>query len=93
VSAVLFFHLIDEQNLNVTSTSGGWQSGLEYPNGTHKPSFAAVQQAISAGCNGSPSSWSPSGGAVGPTGNPVKPLVHASHGRHLARRCRHHCHH
>ncbi len=60
ISAVLFFHLIDEPNLNTTPTSGGWQSGLEYPDGTQKPSFASVQQAISAGCVGSPVSWSPS---------------------------------
>ena len=31
ISTVLFFHLIDETNFNITSTSGGWQSGLEHP--------------------------------------------------------------
>ena len=93
ISAVLFFHLIDEQNLNVTATSGGWQSGLEYPDGTRKPSFSAVQQAISAGCNGTPVSWSPAG--VTPTittGTPVGPTTHKGHGHHVPRRCRHHCH-
>ena len=49
ISGVLFFHLIDESNLNTTPTSGGWQSGLEYPDGTPKPSYAAVEQAIAAG--------------------------------------------
>jgi hypothetical protein len=59
IQAVLFFHLIDETNLNTTPTSGGWQSGLEYPDGTPKPSYAAVQQAIAAGCTGPPVSWAP----------------------------------
>jgi hypothetical protein len=59
VSDVLFFHLVDEANLDVTPTSGGWQSGLEYPDGTAKPSLAAVQTAITAGCTGSFVSWAP----------------------------------
>jgi hypothetical protein len=59
IAAVLFFHLIDETNLNVTPTSGGWQSGLEYPNGTPKPSYAAVKAAIAAGCTGATTTWSP----------------------------------
>ena len=62
IAAVLFFHLIDEKNLNVTPTSGGWQSGLEYPNGTPKPSAAAVAKAIAAGCTGRQTVWSPAGG-------------------------------
>ena len=93
ISAVLFFHLIDEQNLNVTATSGGWQSGLEYPNGTRKPSFAAVQQAISAGCTGTPVSWSPGGLTQSTTTivNP-RPSVHTGHRHHLHVLCRRHCH-
>lgn len=59
VSAVLFFHLIDETNLNSSATSGGWQSGVEYPDGTPKPSSAAVQQAIATGCVGPPAAWHP----------------------------------
>jgi hypothetical protein len=58
VSAVLFFHLIDETNLNTDPTSGGWQSGLERPDGSQKPSYASVQHAIAAGCSGPLASWS-----------------------------------
>jgi len=49
IAAVLFFHLVDEKNLNTSPTSGGWQSGLEYPDGTPKPSYNAVRQAIATG--------------------------------------------
>jgi hypothetical protein len=59
VSAVLFFHLIDETNLNTSPTSGGWQSGLERPDGSEKPSFTSVQQAIAAGCTGPEETWTP----------------------------------
>ena len=59
IADVLFFHLVDESNLNVLPTSGGWQSGLEYPDGTPKPSFGAVQQAIATGCSGAQVTWSP----------------------------------
>ena len=59
VSDVLFFHLVDEANLDVTPTSGGWQSGLEYPDGTPKPSLAAVHQATTAGCTGRLVTWAP----------------------------------
>jgi hypothetical protein len=62
VSDVLFFHLVDESNLNVTPTSGGWQSGLEYPDGTPKPSLAAVHAAITAGCTGRLVTWAPGKG-------------------------------
>ena len=65
VSDVLFFHLIDESQRNPDQSSGGWQSGLEYPDGGHKPSFDAVKQAIAAGCAGSPVQWSP--GSTGST--------------------------
>ena len=52
VSDVLLLHLVVETQRNPDTTSGGWQSGLEYPNGDHKPSFDAVKQAIAAGCTG-----------------------------------------
>jgi hypothetical protein len=68
IADVLFFHLIDETNLDVTPTSGGWQSGLEHPDGSPKPSFAAVQQAIAAGCTGNTVDWTP--------GAPLPPGVH-----------------
>ena len=68
IADVLFFHLVDESNLDVSSTSGGWQSGLEYPDGSPKPSFDAVRQAIAAGCTGRLVTWSP--GHSGPKGNP-----------------------
>ncbi len=64
ISTVLFFHLIDETNLNITSTSGGWQSGLEHPDGSPKPSFAAVQQAIAQGCIGPQVIWKPVSGPL-----------------------------
>jgi len=66
VAAVLFFHLIDEANLNTSPTSGGWQSGLEYPNGAPKPSYGAVKAAIAAGCTGRVTTWSPSTGHTPP---------------------------
>ncbi|HST17545.1 MAG TPA: hypothetical protein VLK36_07740 [Gaiellaceae bacterium] len=72
VSDVLFFHLIDEANLNVTPTSGGWQSGLEYPDGTAKPSLAAVQLAITAGCTGPLVTWTPT---VAPKAKPKPHLT------------------
>jgi hypothetical protein len=77
IQAVLFFHLIDEKNLNVTPTSGGWQSGLEYPDGTPKPSYNAVRQAIAAGCTGAPSTWSPQPSRPAPK---HKPAVHRGSG-------------
>lgn len=74
IADVLFFHLIDEKNLNVSPTSGGWQSGLEYPDGSPKPSFNAVHQAIGGGCTGRRTSWSP--GHSSPTAHaPVHPSV------------------
>jgi hypothetical protein len=75
IAAVLFFHLIDEKNLNVTPTSGGWQSGLEYPDGTPKPSAGAVQRAIVAGCTGATVAWTPGHGTKG------KPKPKPGHGR------------
>ena len=53
ISEVLFFHLVDETNLS------GFQSGLLRPDGSRRPVFDAVQQAIAAGCTGAQSSWQP----------------------------------
>jgi hypothetical protein len=59
-------------------TSGGWQSGLEYPDGTPKPSLAAVHQAITAGCTGPLVSWAP--GKNPPAPKPkLKPKSHSKH--------------
>ena len=63
VSDVLFFHLIDEAQRNPDATSGGWQSGLQRPNGEAKPSFDAVKKAIAAGCGGNTVAWAPAGKA------------------------------
>lgn len=63
VESVLFFHLIDEAQRNPDATSGGWQSGIERPDGTPKPSYAAVKAAIAQGCTGSITAWTP--GAAG----------------------------
>ncbi len=59
VSDVLFFHLIDEAQRNPDATSGGWQSGLQRPNGEAKPSSDAVKAAIAAGCKGDTVAWTP----------------------------------
>jgi len=73
IQAVLFFHLIDEKNLNVTPTSGGWQSGLEYPDGSPKPSYNAVRQAIATGCTGGRVTWSPGNPHAGKPKPKLKP--------------------
>ena len=59
ISAVLLFHLKDEANLNATSSSGGWQSGLERPDGSQKPSYSSVKQSVALGCRGHVVNWSP----------------------------------
>lgn len=59
ISDVFFFQLIDEAQRNPDATSGGWQSGLQRPNGEAKPSFSAVKTAIAAGCQGSTVAWTP----------------------------------
>jgi hypothetical protein len=53
VSEVLLFHLIDEKDL------ARFQSGLERVDGSHRPAFDAVRQAIAGGCTGNQSSWQP----------------------------------
>lgn len=42
VGAFFNFELFDEHRLS------GWQSGLLYPNGAHKPAYDAYKQAIAA---------------------------------------------
>jgi hypothetical protein len=53
VSGVLFFHLIDESDL------GRFQSGLERADGSHRPAFAAVADAVAQGCTGAIAAWKP----------------------------------
>ena len=64
LAAVLFLHLRDEANLDITPTSGGWQSGLEHPDGSRKPAYGVVRKAIAAGCVGSPVKWAPVRGVL-----------------------------
>ena len=64
LAAVLFLHLRDEANLDITPTSGGWQSGLEHPDGSRKPAYRVVRKAIAAGCVGSPVKWAPVRGVL-----------------------------
>ena len=51
VSDVLLFLLVDEQGRGVTADGGGWQSGLQRPDGSRKPSYDAVATAVKAGCS------------------------------------------
>ena len=53
ITDVLFFHLVDEPNLNTSATSGGWQSGLVRPDLSQKPAYASVASAVKSGCSGS----------------------------------------
>ncbi len=53
ITDVLFFHLVDEPNLNTSATSGGWQSGLVRPDISQKPAYASVASAVKSGCSGS----------------------------------------
>jgi hypothetical protein len=50
ISDVLFFHLIDEKALAAGDGGGGWQSGLEELDETHRQSFQALHDAIAQGC-------------------------------------------
>ena len=59
ISDILFFHLIDESQRNPDVSSGGWQSGLQRPNGEAKPALAAVKAAVAAGCATGPIGWTP----------------------------------
>ena len=55
ISDVLIFHLIDERDLGSGDGGGGWQSGLEEVDGTHRQAYTAVQAAIAGGCTATPS--------------------------------------
>jgi hypothetical protein len=54
VTELLLYHLVDETQLPSGGGSGGWQSGLEYADHGHKPSYAVVQGEVAKGraaCN------------------------------------------
>jgi hypothetical protein len=62
VESFNFFHLVDEANRE------GVQSGLIRPDGSRKPSYAAVKSAIARaaqGCEGRPVRWAPTAVVVG----------------------------
>ena len=62
VTDLLFLHLIDETDL------AGFQSGLERADGSRRPSYDAVKQAIGATggrCLGKPTAWRHATGVVG----------------------------
>lgn len=84
VSDVLLFHLIDEAQRNPDSNAGGWQSGLEYPDAGHKPSFGTVKDAIGLGCQGAAVTWKPSGAAAGGTTSSTAPPLDVTSSRALS---------
>jgi hypothetical protein len=62
VAELLYLHLIDETDLGA-----GFQSGLERPDGSHKPAYDALKQAIAGGlsdCQGTLQTWSDQGKIV-----------------------------
>ena len=62
ISELLYLHLIDETDLG-----SGFQSGLERPDGSHKPAYDALKQAIAGGladCQGSLATWTDQGQIV-----------------------------
>jgi hypothetical protein len=62
VTDLLFLHLVDESDLS------GFQSGLERADGSRRPSYEAVRQAIAetrGRCLGRPASWRHASGVVG----------------------------
>jgi hypothetical protein len=64
VTSLSFFLLTDEQDLKT-----GWQSGLERIDGSHRPSFDAVQQTIAAthgNCQGVMHGWRHAAGVQAP---------------------------
>ena len=64
VTDLLFLHLADESDLS------GFQSGLERADGSHRPSYDAVKQAIAlthGRCLGTPLAWRHATGVVGAT--------------------------
>jgi hypothetical protein len=64
VTDLLFLHLVDESDL------AGFQSGLERADGSRRPSYDAVKQAIAethGACLGQPLTWRHASGVVGGT--------------------------
>jgi hypothetical protein len=63
VDSINVFHLVDESDL------GGLQSGMVRVDGSRKPSYAAVKEAIAEaatkGCTGKPVRWAPSTAVTG----------------------------
>jgi hypothetical protein len=62
VTDLLFLHLVDETDLS------GFQSGLERADGSHRPSYDVVKQAIAqthGRCLGTPAVWRHATGVVG----------------------------
>jgi hypothetical protein len=54
VRSLSFFHLVDEADLN------RWQSGLERADGSHRPSYDSVKQALAdthGACQGAATGW------------------------------------
>jgi hypothetical protein len=53
VALLNFFHAVDETSL------AAWQSGVVFPDGTRRASFASVKEAIHANqqCSGTPKEW------------------------------------
>jgi hypothetical protein len=63
VRSLSFLHLVDEARL------GGWQSGLERVDGSHRPSYEAVKETIAAThglCQGRQVSWTHTTTVVSP---------------------------
>ena len=63
VTALNLFHLVDESNLD------RFQSGLVRADGSHRPSYGAVKDAIAQTdglCSGDPTTWSHSTSVAGP---------------------------
>ena len=64
VRSLLFFHLIDDPNLD------RWQSGLVRADGTHRPSYASVKAAVSrtgGRCPGVTTAWRHATTVIGPS--------------------------
>jgi hypothetical protein len=62
IASVLLFHLIDERERGSEAGGGGWQSGLEQIDRTHRLAYDGVKDAISAnrsGCSSNPANWQP----------------------------------
>ena len=79
VTDLLFLHLVDETDLS------GFQSGLERADGSRRPSYAAVKQAIAqthGKCLGTPTRWRHASGVVGASVrfSGLRAIAHADEG-------------